>query len=121
MARANRRAGNYQVSLKLTDQYVDLVQRYGQKQGRLFTAYEEKALDAARSGDFATADDWLRRIDLLKQASGSWRLGQNYRNYYAASTNRAHGEVALFKGNLAEAEAMLRNAVDEARQEEINR
>ncbi|MGA2089623.1 MAG: CHAT domain-containing tetratricopeptide repeat protein [Stellaceae bacterium] len=120
LARANRRAGNYQVSLKLTDQYVDLVQKYGQKQGRLFTAYEEKALDAARSGDFATADDWLRRIDLLKQASGSWRLGQNYRNYYAASTNRAHGEVALFKGNLAEAEAMLRNAVDEARQEEID-
>jgi len=118
LARANRRAGNTQAALKLYAQVADIIQRISQKMGMLFTIYEGNALDAARSGDFATADDWLRKLDLLKQQSGSWRLGQNFRNMFAATTDRGHGEVALFKGNLAEAELLLRRAVDEMRQAE---
>ncbi|MGA2088734.1 MAG: tetratricopeptide repeat protein, partial [Stellaceae bacterium] len=79
LARANRRAGNTQAALKLYAQVADIIQRISQKMGMLFTIYEGNALDAARSGDFATADDWLRKLDMLKQQSGSWRLGQNFR------------------------------------------
>ena len=117
-ARANRKAGNTQAALQLYAQEADIVQRVGQKLGMLFTVYEGNALEAARSGDFDTAATWLQRVDLLKQQSANWRLGQNFRNYYAATTDRAHAEVALFKGNLADAEPLLRRAVDESRQEE---
>jgi CHAT domain-containing protein/tetratricopeptide (TPR) repeat protein len=120
LARANRRAGNNQTALKLNAQVAEIIQRISQKMGMLFTIDEGNALDAARSGDFTAADDWLRQIDLLKQQSGSWRLGQNFRNMYAGHTDRAHGEVAWFKGNLAEAESLLRRAADEERQAEID-
>jgi CHAT domain-containing protein len=120
LGRSNRRAGNTQVALQLYAQEADVVQKSGQKLGMLFTVYEGNALNAARSGDFAAADGWLRQLDLLYQLSASWRLGQNFHNYYAATTDRGHGEVAMLKGDLAGAEPLLRNAVNESRQAEID-
>src|ERR1700691_3200576 len=120
LSRVNRKAGNIQTALQLSAQVVELFQKGAWRRGLMFGIYESNAADAARSGDFAAADGWLRQLDLLYQQSASWRLGQNFHNYYAATTDRGHGEVAMYKGDLAGAEPLLRHATDESRQAELD-
>jgi len=118
LARAHRRAGNIKTALEYTAAYVPIVKANGKRMGTLFVAYEGMAADAARSGDFATADKTLADIDFLKGMSNSWRPAQQFHNYFAGATDRAHGEVAMFRGNMVEAEAFLRRAAAEFRQAE---
>ncbi|MGA3306087.1 MAG: tetratricopeptide repeat protein, partial [Stellaceae bacterium] len=125
LSRVNRKAGNIQTALQLSAQVVDLFQKGAWRRGLMFGIYESNAADAARSGDFAAADNWLQQIDLLKQQSSSvyspgWKLAQNKQSNFAATTDRAHGEVAMYKGDLAAAEPLLRNAVSESRQAELD-
>jgi CHAT domain-containing protein len=118
LARVNRRAGNRQVATGLYQQVAEIVMGTHQKLGMLFTVYEGNALEAARATDFAAANDWLQKNDSLLQQSGSWRQGGNFRNYYAATNDRAHGEVLAFQGRYAEAEPLLRRSIVEGLQAE---